>query len=177
MLLLMSLFSIYCGLLYNDFFGQMLDLFGSAWKKEEGAGPTDSLVRTGAGDTYAFGLDPGWHHSQNELTFANSYKMKLSIIVGVLQMLLGLMCSLLNALHFRDELTVWCEFVPQVPPAARRAPLTLTPHYHRSPTPHPIITPIRRSSSSCSRSSATWSSASSTSGASTGSPTARWRRR
>lgn len=168
----MSLFSIYCGLLYNDFFGQMLDLFGSAWKKEEGAGPTDSLVRTGAGDTYAFGLDPGWHHSQNELTFANSYKMKLSIIVGVLQMLLGLMCSLLNALHFRDELTVWCEFVPQVPPAARRrtsaSPLL---------TPHPIITPIRRSSSSCSRSSATSSSASSTSGASTGSPTARWRRR
>ena len=172
MLLLMSLFSIYCGLLYNDFFGQMLDLFGSAWKKEEGAGPTDSLVRTGAGDTYAFGLDPGWHHSQNELTFANSYKMKLSIIVGVLQMLLGLMCSLLNALHFRDELTVWCEFVPQVPPAPAAEP---PPRPH---TPHAsITTPIRRSSSSCSRSSATSSSASSTSGASTGSPTARWRRR
>ena len=169
----MSLFSIYCGLLYNDFFGQMLDLFGSAWKKEEGAGPTDSLVRTGAGDTYAFGLDPGWHHSQNELTFANSYKMKLSIIVGVLQMLLGLMCSLLNALHFRDELTVWCEFVPQVPPAARRPTRAAALFAHPSPTPHPH----KHSSSSCSRSSATSSSASSTSGASTGSPTARWRRR
>ena len=33
MLLLMGLFSIYCGLLYNDFFGNMADLFGSAWER------------------------------------------------------------------------------------------------------------------------------------------------
>ena len=28
-------------------------------------------------------------------------------------MLLGLVCSLLNALHFKSELDVWCDFVPQ----------------------------------------------------------------
>ena len=39
--------------------------------------------------------------------------MKLSIILGVLQMLLGLFCSLLNALHVQSELDIWCDFVPQ----------------------------------------------------------------
>ena len=42
-----------------------------------------------------------------------SYKMKLSIILGVLHMLLGLMCSLVNALHSRSAIEVWCDFVPQ----------------------------------------------------------------
>ena len=28
-------------------------------------------------------------------------------------MLLGLFCSLLNALHFKSEIDVWCDFVPQ----------------------------------------------------------------
>ena len=54
----------------------------------------ESRARTGA--VYPFGIDPAWHHASNELAFANSYKMKLSIILGVLQMSLGLLCSLLN---------------------------------------------------------------------------------
>ena len=29
------------------------------------------------------------------------------------QMLLGLLCSLVNAVYFRSEVDVWCEFVPQ----------------------------------------------------------------
>ena len=71
------------------------------------------------------GIDPGWHRSANELTFGNSYKMKLSIILGVAQMLLGLGISLANALHSRNELDVWCDFVPQV----RRLPCTYSfPH-------------------------------------------------
>ena len=48
-----------------------------------------------------------------QLSYSNSYKMKMSIILGVLQMNLGLFCSLLNALHFRNAIDVWCEFVPQ----------------------------------------------------------------
>ena len=109
-LLLMALASIYCGFLYNDTFGLMADAFGSAYEP-----PTkgESRARTGPDAVYPFGIDPAWHHAANELAFANSYKMKLSIILGVLQMCLGLFCSLLNAMHFRNVLDIWCEFVPQ----------------------------------------------------------------
>ena len=44
----------------------------------------------------------------------------MSIILGVCQMLLGLGCSLANALHFRSEVDLWCEFVPQVREDARK---------------------------------------------------------
>jgi len=39
--------------------------------------------------------------------------MKMSIIMGVLQMNMGLFLSLLNSLHFRNAIDVWCEYVPQ----------------------------------------------------------------
>jgi len=109
-LLLMGLFSVYAGLLYNDVFGLMADLFGSTWLWTEG---TREKTRATPDAVYPFGLDPGWHHATNELSFGNSYKMKLSIVFGVLQMLLGLVLSLINSLHFRSALDVWCEFVPQ----------------------------------------------------------------
>jgi len=109
-LLLMAAFSIYCGLIYNDTFGLMMDLFGTAYEPPVGG---ESRARSAPGAVYPFGLDPAWHHASNELSFANSYKMKLSIILGVLQMLLGLFCSLLNAMHVQSEIDIWCEFVPQ----------------------------------------------------------------
>jgi V-type H+-transporting ATPase subunit a len=42
--------------------------------------------------------------------------MKLSIVLGVSQMLLGLGISLVNAIHAKNELDIWCDFVPQVIP-------------------------------------------------------------
>jgi len=109
-ILLMSLFAIYCGLVYNDTFGLMTDFFGTAY---ETATEGEARARKTAGAVYSFGLDPAWHRTTNELSYSNSYKMKMSIILGVLQMNLGLFCSLLNALHFRNAIDVWCEYVPQ----------------------------------------------------------------
>ena len=84
MLLLMGIFSIYCGVLYNDVFGLMADFFGTSWTETppRHGGPRELKAH---GMVYPFGIDPGWHRSANELSFGNSYKMKLSIILGVLQ--------------------------------------------------------------------------------------------
>uniref|UniRef100_A0A7S1SSC7 V-type proton ATPase subunit a n=1 Tax=Tetraselmis chuii TaxID=63592 RepID=A0A7S1SSC7_9CHLO len=40
--------------------------------------------------------------------------MKMSIIVGVTHMNLGIFCSLFNQLFFRDKLSIYTEFVPQI---------------------------------------------------------------
>jgi V-type H+-transporting ATPase subunit a len=44
----------------------------------------------------------------------NSLKMKLSVILGVLQMSLGVCMKGLNALYFRNHLDFIFEFVPQI---------------------------------------------------------------
>lgn len=64
--------------------------------------------------TYEFGTDPTWNLSVNMLSHYNSMKMKLSIILGVIQMLAGTIISLFNAIHFRKTLDIWCQFVPEV---------------------------------------------------------------
>jgi hypothetical protein len=51
---------------------------------------------------------------QAELPFLNSLKMKMSILLGVTHMNLGIVMSLFNNLYFRDRLSTLCEFVPQV---------------------------------------------------------------
>ncbi|CAI7753158.1 unnamed protein product, partial [Closterium sp. NIES-54] len=63
------------------------------------------LVKTG--NTYLFGVDPRWKGSRTELPFLNSLKMKMSIVLGVTHMFLGLALSLCNALFFDLPLNIW----------------------------------------------------------------------
>jgi hypothetical protein len=63
---------------------------------------------------YPFGVDPVWHGTKSELPFLNSMKMKMSILLGVVHMNLGIMMSLFNNLYFKDRLSTICEFIPQV---------------------------------------------------------------
>ncbi|KXZ50572.1 hypothetical protein GPECTOR_16g747 [Gonium pectorale] len=67
-----------------------------------------------AAGPYAFGVDPIWHGTKTELPFLNSMKMKMSILVGVAHMNLGIIMSVLNNNYFRDRLSTICEFVPQM---------------------------------------------------------------
>ena len=59
-------------------------------------------------------MDPKWYSSTNELTFTNSFKMKLSVIVGVIQMTLGIILRGLNNLYFHDYAGFIFEFIPQI---------------------------------------------------------------
>ncbi|KAL6577264.1 V-type proton ATPase subunit a1 [Orobanche minor] len=115
-LLLMSLFSIYCGVIYNEFFSVPFHIFGSSAYTCRDATCSDArsvgLVKNR--DTYPFGVDPSWRGSRSELPFLNSLKMKMSILFGVAQMNLGIILSYYNARYFRNSLDIWYQFVPQI---------------------------------------------------------------
>ncbi|KAH9331599.1 hypothetical protein KI387_003707, partial [Taxus chinensis] len=115
-LFMMALFSIYCGLIYNEFFSVPFNIFGpSAYKCRD---PSCSDATRGGlikyRDPYPFGVDPMWRGSRTELPFLNSLKMKMSILLGVAHMNLGIILSYFNAKYFSNALNIWYQFVPQM---------------------------------------------------------------
>uniref|UniRef100_A0A914BXQ8 V-type proton ATPase subunit a n=1 Tax=Acrobeloides nanus TaxID=290746 RepID=A0A914BXQ8_9BILA len=139
-ILLMGLFSIYAGVIYNDAFAKSFNVFGSAWTKDmytksSGAynnsqsyieftnmlskGPHESelspsLFYNHDHGPYAFGIDPIWNLAENRLSFVNSMKMKLSVIIGIAQMAFGLFLSLLNHRFFHSNIDIYSVFIPQI---------------------------------------------------------------
>ncbi|ORX87538.1 V0/A0 complex, 116-kDa subunit of ATPase [Basidiobolus meristosporus CBS 931.73] len=113
-ILLMGLFSIYTGLIYNDLFSKAVAWFpsGFKWPTNFNEGETIEAVRTGT--TYAFGMDYMWHGAENYLIFTNSYKMKMSVIFGVIQMTFGIALTNYNHVQFNHKFGIWAEFIPQV---------------------------------------------------------------
>jgi V-type H+-transporting ATPase subunit a len=83
-MLMMGVFSIYTGLIYCDAFSKELPIFKSMWEWPEDfkEGDTIEAHRPDKGYTYPFGMDYRWHDTENDLIFSNSYKMKLSILLG-----------------------------------------------------------------------------------------------
>lgn len=108
LLLSMGLFAVYCGFIYNEFFGLSIPLTRSCYIKAKGR-----YVRVDPDCISDLGMDSVWGKSNNEIPFMNSFKMKLSITVGVIQMLLGLFLKGVNAVYFKDWLSFWFEFIPQ----------------------------------------------------------------
>nr|GLL28454.1 V-type proton ATPase subunit a3-like isoform X2 [Ipomoea trifida] len=115
-ILMMALFSIYTGFIYNEFFSVQFELFGrSAYVcRDPSCSEATTIGLIKARDTYAFGVDPAWHGTRSELPFLNSLKMKLSILLGVAQMNLGIILSYFNAQYFRSGVNIWCQFIPQI---------------------------------------------------------------
>lgn len=64
--------------------------------------------------TYGLGFDWIWGMASNETTFMNSFKMKLSIIIGVTHMTLGIILKGFNCLHFGAFCDFIFEFLPQL---------------------------------------------------------------
>ncbi|KAF9060701.1 H+-ATPase subunit [Rhodocollybia butyracea] len=110
-ILLMGLFSMYTGLMYNDIFSRSLHLWHSAW---DFSTTGEKLVGVDNGYRYPFGLDPGWHGADNNLVFLNSYKMKMSIVLGVIDMTFALCLQLFNHIRFKRSLDIYANFVPQM---------------------------------------------------------------
>ncbi|PON52001.1 ATPase, V0 complex, subunit 116kDa [Parasponia andersonii] len=115
-ILMMAIFSIYTGLIYNEFFSVPFELFGpSAYGcRDHSCGDVTTMGLIKVHDTYPFGVDPTWHGTRSELPFLNSLKMKMSILLGVVQMNLGIILSYFNAKFFNDNLNIWYQFVPQM---------------------------------------------------------------
>lgn len=122
---LMGLFSVYAGFIYNDLFSKSVNIFGSAWNVSGMDYDVNDLVEDGSYQlnpvktnitnyVYPFGIDPIWQVSVNKLSFLNSFKMKVSVIFGVSQMTFGVFLSFLNHRYFRNNLNVFCEFLPEI---------------------------------------------------------------
>ncbi|XP_074018858.1 V-type proton ATPase 116 kDa subunit a 1 isoform X13 [Numenius arquata] len=128
-ILLMGLFSTYTGLIYNDCFSKSLNLFGSSWSVRPmftKGNWSDALLETTPllqlnpaipgvfGGPYPFGIDPIWNIASNKLAFLNSFKMKMSVILGIIHMLFGVTLSLLNHIYFKKPLNIYLGFIPEM---------------------------------------------------------------
>uniref|UniRef100_A0A8C2HPC3 V-type proton ATPase subunit a n=1 Tax=Cyprinus carpio TaxID=7962 RepID=A0A8C2HPC3_CYPCA len=129
-ILLMGIFSVYTGLVYNDCFSKSLNMFGSSWSVRPMFFPKgnwtfetldgnsvlqlDPAVPGVFGGPYPLGIDPIWNIATNKLTFLNSFKMKMSVILGVIHMLFGVSLSLFNHLYFKKPLNIFLGFIPEI---------------------------------------------------------------
>jgi V-type H+-transporting ATPase subunit a len=134
-ILLMGLFSMYTGLVYNDIYSRSINIFGSQWRNPytfrllnetlvaqdaqqsdteiEFQLPPDPAFLDDQGP-YPFGLDPIWNLAENKLNYMNPMKMKSSVIIGIAQMTFGLFLSLLNYWHKGSWIDFLFVFIPQL---------------------------------------------------------------
>lgn len=129
LILLMGLFSIYTGAIYNECFSRGMKTFSSGWH----VGPMfennywntsvlqgnqflsmDPNVSGVFTSPYPFGIDPIWGLANNKLTFLNSYKMKMSVIVGIIHMTFGVCLSFFNYWHFGKISSIFFVLIPEL---------------------------------------------------------------
>ncbi|XP_030370826.1 V-type proton ATPase 116 kDa subunit a [Scaptodrosophila lebanonensis] len=119
-ILLMGIFAVYTGFHYNDMFSKSINVFGSHWVVQYNrttvlTNPTLTLnPSTDTRGVYPMGLDPVWQSASNKIVFLNTYKMKLSIIFGVLHMVFGICLSVENFVYFKQKAYIFLQFVPQI---------------------------------------------------------------
>ncbi|XP_019345227.1 V-type proton ATPase 116 kDa subunit a 4 isoform X2 [Alligator mississippiensis] len=130
LILLMGIFSIYTGFIYNDCFSKSLNIFGSSWhirpmfsnstwnkhvlEENEALQLDPAVPGVYSGNPYPFGIDPIWNIAKNKLTFLNSYKMKMSVVMGITQMVFGVILSLFNHIYFRRTINIVLQFIPEI---------------------------------------------------------------
>ncbi|XP_075401377.1 V-type proton ATPase 116 kDa subunit a 3 [Tenrec ecaudatus] len=129
LLLLMGLFSVYTGFVYNECFSRATTIFPSGWSVASmvnQSGWSDAYLAqhplltldpnvTGVfRGPYPFGIDPIWSLADNHLSFLNSFKMKMSVVLGVIHMTFGVVLGVFNHVHFGQYHRLLLEFLPQL---------------------------------------------------------------
>uniref|UniRef100_A0AAY5KPL0 V-type proton ATPase subunit a n=1 Tax=Esox lucius TaxID=8010 RepID=A0AAY5KPL0_ESOLU len=129
LILLMGLFSVYTGAVYNECFSKGLSPFPSGWHIQPMFQHYNWSDETLKGNRYLtldpnvtgvflgpypFGIDPIWRLANNHLTFLNSYKMKMSVIIGVIHMTFGVCLSFFNYIHFNQLSSVFLVLIPEL---------------------------------------------------------------
>ncbi|XP_030041457.1 LOW QUALITY PROTEIN: V-type proton ATPase 116 kDa subunit a 3 [Microcaecilia unicolor] len=123
LILLMGAFSIYTGFVYNECFSKATTIFPSGWsvaamnwssQETKPALPLDPKYPGVFFGPYPFGIDPVWSMAVNRLTFLNSFKMKMSVILGITHMTFGVILSIFNYVHFRTFYKIYLVFIPEM---------------------------------------------------------------
>ncbi|KAL4921729.1 V-type ATPase, V0 complex, 116kDa subunit family [Aspergillus aurantiobrunneus] len=114
-MLMMGLFSMYTGLIYNDIFSKSFTFLSSSWQWPEHIQPNEAVEASLRGSyRFPFGLDWNWHEAENSLLFTNSMKMKMSIVLGWAHMSYALILQYVNARHFKSKVDIIGNFIPGV---------------------------------------------------------------
>ncbi|NXA14857.1 VPP3 ATPase, partial [Sapayoa aenigma] len=129
LILLMGAFSVYTGFIYNECFSKATVIFPSAWSVATmanysswssdylAAHPLLTLDPNVTGvfrGPYPFGIDPIWSLATNHLNFLNSFKMKMSVVLGIVHMGFGVLLGVFNHLHFKQRHRLVLEFLPEM---------------------------------------------------------------
>lgn len=121
----MGIFSTFNGFIYNDYTSMGTEIFGKGCYTTDSQKTSKEIEAVADAEgmyyaqtindecVYKFGMDPIWFRSSNEIPVLNSFKMKISVIFGVAQMLLGTVMKGFNAYYFREWIELAFEVVTQ----------------------------------------------------------------
>jgi len=104
--LMMGFFSVYNGLIYNEFFAVTNNWFGTCFdvKAYDEADPaTRTVINYTNNDSdcvYHFGMDPSQALGTSYLTFTNNIKEKLSVVIAYIHLNFGIVLKGLNCIYF-----------------------------------------------------------------------------
>ena len=104
--MIISIFSIFAGILYNEFGSVPINFFESCYRNSN----LETIHKTNC--NYPIGIDSKWQMADNQLIFVNSIKMKFAIIIGIIHMIIGLLLKGLN--NIKNPINFFFEFLPQL---------------------------------------------------------------
>uniref|UniRef100_A0A8C0E710 V-type proton ATPase subunit a n=1 Tax=Bubo bubo TaxID=30461 RepID=A0A8C0E710_BUBBB len=122
LILLMGAFSIYTGFIYNECFSKATVIFPSAWSvaamanhsswRWDSQSPCEPCLVPACTDTPSMRWDPCL--ATNHLNFLNSFKMKMSVVLGIVHMGFGVMLGVFNHMHFQQWHRLVLELLPEM---------------------------------------------------------------